>query len=219
MQGFCGGAIDAIANAAISVVHGAGVAPWMQVSRHPKHRVGPGAPARVCRAMYVAVKSCSIVLIVTSTQQALKMATRLTGMHARKRIWPSSSEICRWVEIARGLDYGRMEQGPLDVDLASPATDTEAGGVVTVARKTVVGPSGGRCHPHALTTTTPSLVLRPPIPPFFRTSRAPRSIRTSRSGRDGERGKGGDPKPNPNSAPPPPHTHLGLLTQPLLLTP
>lgn len=30
-QGFCGGAVDAIANAAITVVHGAVVAPWMQV--------------------------------------------------------------------------------------------------------------------------------------------------------------------------------------------
>ncbi|CAM9295326.1 unnamed protein product [Ectocarpus sp. 8 AP-2014] len=29
-QGLCGGSIDAIANAAISFVHGAGVAPWMQ---------------------------------------------------------------------------------------------------------------------------------------------------------------------------------------------
>lgn len=33
-QGLCGGSIDAIANAAISFVHGADVAPWMQVSKH-----------------------------------------------------------------------------------------------------------------------------------------------------------------------------------------
>lgn len=39
MQGFCGGAIDAIANAAISVVHGADVAPWMQVSRQRSTRL------------------------------------------------------------------------------------------------------------------------------------------------------------------------------------
>ncbi|CAN0210000.1 unnamed protein product, partial [Ectocarpus sp. 13 AM-2016] len=33
-QGLCGGSIDAIANAAISFVHGADVAPWMQVGTH-----------------------------------------------------------------------------------------------------------------------------------------------------------------------------------------
>lgn len=32
LQGFCGGGIDAIANAAISDVHGTGAAPWLQVS-------------------------------------------------------------------------------------------------------------------------------------------------------------------------------------------
>lgn len=65
VQGFCGGAIDAIANAAIGVVHGADVAPWMQVSRHPNtpwiHR-SRGARTQSKTKPYVGpVHSCSSV--------------------------------------------------------------------------------------------------------------------------------------------------------------
>eukprot|EP00752_Nemacystus_decipiens_P016764 g15002.t1 len=93
-QGFCGGAVDAIANAAISVVHGADVAPWMQGLHFCFSAGALFAPAAVGRLGYRNVflafgllslpvgVACWLAAAPTASAAAAARSTETGGKHS-----------------------------------------------------------------------------------------------------------------------------------------